>query len=570
MKRLPLLALLALVAAAPKVIDSGLPAGGRDVSDFPRPAGLTLKSYTEDKGAKGVEETATYHSEGATDDVLAEYGSQLTARGWTRGAHSDSGKEFHRVVMADWKTASRSADLRLYTDRKGGTDVWVRVKTSLAPASAAAAAGVAPSQNSPVVVVPSVVGKPTKDAEWTVRGAGFAVDWAAPRVVNAGPGDHADRVAAQDPAAGQRAARGSAVVLTARHFVTLVPDVVGLTRHMAGEKLRQRQLQMQTGPGRPAADPAKVGTVAATQPGAGEKAAPDSTVTVTMWELAGPVPDVVGKTVAAATAALQGRPGVARFTLVQGPSQAVTGPGQMAGHIAVQDPAAGTVAMNGSAVRVNTWETTLRAPDLVGQRYQPGAQAGHGGGGAHFDIQAGPPKPTTDPTQAGKVAEQSPAAGQPIVDGGVITVSVWTLAGPVPNVVGKTYDAAAQALRSGPGGTAKFVGKSVLGAPTPHRAESERVASQSPAAGTAALDGSTVILTLPALEQKLPDLVGGSLAQAQRRLEQLQLQAVVAPPRPTNDPAQDDRVAAQTPAAGTILAAGGTVTVTVYRLHPPE
>lgn len=569
MKRLPLLALLALVAAAPKVIESGLPAGGQDVSDFPRPAGLTLKSYKEDKGARRVEEVATYHSEGATDAVLAEYGSQLTARGWTRGAHSDSGKDFHRVVMTDWKTASRDADLRLYTDRAGGTDVWVRVNTYPAPASAAAAAGVAPSQDSPMVMVPSVVGKPAKDAEWSLKGAGFAVNWTAPRVDNAGPGDHGDRVAAQVPAAGQRASRGSAVMLTARHFVAQVPDVVGMTRQMAAEKLHFRQLQMQTGPGRPATDPAKVGTVAGTQPGAGEKAAPDSTVTLTMWELAGPVPDVVGKTVAAATAALQGRPGAPRFNLVQGPSQAVTGHGQMAGHIAVQDPAAGTVAASGSEVRVNTWEATVHAPDLVGQRYQPGAQAGHAGGGPHFDVQAGARKPTTDPAQVGKVADQSPAAGQPIVNGGVITVSVWALAGPVPNVVGRDYHYAEQTLRSAPGGAAKFVAQAAAGAPTHNRAESDRVSSQSPAAGTIALDGSTVILTHPAFEKKVPALVGFTQAQAERALQQADYLAQIAA-RPTIDPDKDGIVAAQTPAADALLPEGGTVTVTVFRLHPPE
>jgi len=571
--RFPLLALMTFaLGAGPRVADPRDPTGSGDLRDFPHPAGLIRASYSENKRTDRVQEIANYHAEADIDALLADYRKELIAAGWKQGAASDSGTGVHRVVMIDWKKTGREAELRLYPARKGGTDVYVRVNTDPAAAKApAAAAEVAPAADSAVQVVPSVVGKPAKAAEWSLRGAGFTVSWNQPRIQPAGPGDHADRVAAQDPAAGQRVARGSAIALTATQYMARVPNVIGLTGPRAEERLRSQGLRSQTGPDQASTDRTKTGTVAASSPAAGEQARPDSTVVITLWNLAGPVPNVVGKTVAAAAAALEGPPGGPRFTVTRMPPQAITAAGQAAGLVAVQEPAAGTVALSGSAVRLTAWDRNVRAPNLVGQRYTaPGTQLGRGAPGEHFDIKLGPTKPTTNYRQANTVAEQSPAAGQPIVNGGEITISVYTLAGPVPNVVGKTFLDAAQALGGGPGGTAKFVAQPARGAPTRNRKDSYLIVSQSPAAGMIALDGSTVVLTRPALEQKLPSLVGGTLSQAQRELDQMNLQTQFGTPRPTNDPAQDGRVAAQTPAAGVHVNEGDTVTLTAYSLHPTE
>ena len=272
---------------------------------------------------------------------------------------------------------------------------------------------------------------------------------------------------------------------------------------------------------------------------------------------------------AAAKTTLQGPPGGPRYNVVEGPPQAITEPGQRAGYVASQDPAAGTVAMNGATVTLTAWAGDATVPNLVGKLYvPPGTTLGHAGPGVNFTIRVAATQPTTDSHMVNKVAEQSPVAGSRAPNGSEIAITAWTLAGPVPNVVGKTYADAQQTLRGGPGGAAKFVARSALSGTTRDKSEAERVSSQDPAPGTIAPDGSTVTLLKKALVQRLMDVVGEKLATARFKLQSDGYLTQVEP-RPTNDTDQDGLVAAQSPASGTPLAAGETVTLTVYALHPP-
>jgi beta-lactam-binding protein with PASTA domain len=168
----------------------------------------------------------------------------------------------------------------------------------------------------------------------------------------------------------------------------------------------------------------------------------------------------------------------------------------------------------------------------------------------------------------GTVVEQTPAAGEEVGDGTVVTLEIARKRAStqpsapatvrVPSLVGMTSAEARSRLRG-------------LGLRSTQRpVESPRppgtVVSQSPAAGAELSEGRTVTLqvsTGPA-EVAIPDVVGLTEAAAIRELEDAGFVAQVVD-QTTGEPTEDGVVLAQSPPAGSSVRAGGTVTITVAR-----
>lgn len=109
---------------------------------------------------------------------------------------------------------------------------------------------------------------------------------------------------------------------------------------------------VEAGPVRPDLTGTKDGVVAAQDPAPGTPAPLRSTVTIIAWAGLSPVPDVVGKSMDNARAALN--PG-GRFTVQFGPPPPPVDPGKD-GTVAKQDPVAGAIAPQGSTVTRTLYE----------------------------------------------------------------------------------------------------------------------------------------------------------------------------------------------------------------------
>ncbi|MER5639584.1 Stk1 family PASTA domain-containing Ser/Thr kinase [Kitasatospora sp. NPDC002227] len=149
------------------------------------------------------------------------------------------------------------------------------------------------------VAVPNVVGQTKDDATKALTKAGFVIGTTTYQ-----PSDSVaqDSVVSQDPSG--QAATGATVnlVLSGGQNKTTVPGVVGQDAASAQSTLEGAGFTVQT-KNTPATDPAKVGQVAAQNPPANSKAAPNSTVTITVYKQADKVavPILVGKTFQQAT-----------------------------------------------------------------------------------------------------------------------------------------------------------------------------------------------------------------------------------------------------------------------------
>src|SRR3954467_15300073 len=114
---------LALVGKAANKTDADQ--GAQDPTDFPRPELAIRNSYSASPGALRMEEVATYHAKGDLDSTLAGYRALIERAGWTGGRVSNSGTGKDRILLGDWATPNREAEVRFYVAKTGGTDLWV-------------------------------------------------------------------------------------------------------------------------------------------------------------------------------------------------------------------------------------------------------------------------------------------------------------------------------------------------------------------------------------------------------------------------------------------------------------
>jgi len=575
-------------------------AGERDPADFPRPAGLVRKSFQQQPAVQRTEEVATYHTATGFDAIEHEYRAALEAAGWKAGQDSDSGSGLNRVRIIDWEQANREAEIRIY-GAKDGADLWVRVFTYPARPGAAARAATAVAPATPDVVrVPDVTGKSVGWATGKLYDLQLVVVKGAAR-----PSHDAERdatVADQDPPAGRMVGRGSTVTIVPWVTVVQVPNLIGRSVAQAKAALAQAGSPHPTGPGakpnliteigpaQATPDRAQDNVVAAQNPAAGTDLPLHATVTVTPWAALVAVPNVVGKSInEAKTTLTQGGPrGSApngQFTVEVGPAVPTTDRGKD-NLVAEQHPGAEEQAPMRSVVTIIPWAYLAHVPNMVGKYVNEATrlltQGGHDGHDARFVVEVGTALPTTDPHQDGTVAQQNPAAGTSAMQHSTVTLIPWVGTVAVPNVLDMKIDAAKSALQQIPGGSGTrpnpgFAVEVGAGKPTPDRGKDQRVAEQNPAAGEQAPRGSKVTIVPWAALYRVPNLVGtkrglhdwipaqGEAANAGSVLFLLK----TGESHPTADPAKDELVVAQDPAAGTQAPRGSTITVTVLALQAP-
>jgi len=261
------------------------------------------------------------------------------------------------------------------------------------------------------------------------------------------------------------------------------------------------------------------------------------------------VPDVVGKP----------RPVAENILVAAGfvpQVQHLNAPGKPAGIVFDQSPDKGNIRPQGSTITIRI--PTVNVPNLVG-KFLPQAQAmlaaANLGVNVNQVVQLGPPP--------GTVLAQNPLPNADVPPGTVVTLQV--VAGqvgvkkPTPVLVGKTKAQAALLLNF-VGFQAQFLEE--IHPPTPPG----QVFAQSPAAGVLLFPGSVVTVRVAKglLLATVPPVVGLSRPVAEQKILQANLtvkKVFVAGPL-----AQNNRVVAQAPAAGTHLPPGAQVTIQVVQM----
>jgi len=103
----------------------------RDPRGFLRIEGLIRKSYESGDWESTSEETAGYVSKRPIDDILKSYEEALKKGGWEEVRKSDSGNaaDLSRNYHLQWAKTVQSADIRLYQNKAGGTEITVQIDT---------------------------------------------------------------------------------------------------------------------------------------------------------------------------------------------------------------------------------------------------------------------------------------------------------------------------------------------------------------------------------------------------------------------------------------------------------
>jgi beta-lactam-binding protein with PASTA domain/predicted Ser/Thr protein kinase len=226
-----------------------------------------------------------------------------------------------------------------------------------------------------------------------------------------------------------------------------------------------------------------------------------------------------------------------------------------------QEPSAGERIQKGNAVRliVSTGKPRVSVPDVVGAREADAIATLRAAGLVPNAVDIFSDRPS------GTVIAQDPRGGTNIVRGSTVRINIskgqQTIG--IPNVIGQSYDRAAEQLRS-----AGF---------TPVRrdvdaAEPEgTVVEQNPRPGTLAPPGSEVQVSVSSGQAttSIPDVRGLDEASAQATLENEGWNVVIRD-TPTQNPDEDGIVISQTPPPGEQADPGSRVTLFVGRVEQPQ
>ncbi len=263
------------------------------------------------------------------------------------------------------------------------------------------------------------------------------------------------------------------------------------------------------------------------------------------------VPDVQGRAATVAVAALTGA------GLQPSPPNANGLPCDPL--VATQDPAGGSPVSKGTTVTLTfapCGTGLLTVPDVEGQAASAAIARLTAGGFVTV-----PPDTTGLPCNPA-VTSQRPAAGSPAATGTIVTLTFPACLVAVPNVQGQAASSAIAALAA--------AGFRPDPPDTTGLACDPAVSGQTPPGGASAESGATVKLTLAACPTKaiVPDVRGDTAAGASAALSAVGLRATT---RSVVDPTCNDIgvVRSQTPGAGTEVALGSTVTISIGTPPPP-
>ena len=399
------------------------------------------------------------------------------------------------------------------------------------------------------VAVPNVEGMTQAAATTAITGAGLALGTVTTVSSSTVP---AGNVVSESPAAATPVEAGTAVNLTVSSGAQ-VPNVVGLTQAAATTAITGAGLVLGTVTMASSVTVPK-GSVISQSPAAGTNVAPDSMVNLTVSSGGVTVPDVVGLTQADATTAITSA-GLSLGGVTTQSSATVA-----SGLVISESPAAGTIVTSGSGMNlvVSSGPPTVAVPNVVGMTQASATSTITGAG-----LTVGAVTSQSSATVAsGLVISESPTAGTIVTLGSAVSLVVSS--GPVmvsvPNVVGLTQPAATSAI-TGAGlvlGTVTMASSATV--------PKGSVIAQSPVGGTSVAITSAVNLSVstgPA-PVAVPNVVGLTLADATTAITAAGL-VLGTVKMVRSDTVPSGSVISQSPAAGTSVARGSAVNLTVSR-----
>jgi serine/threonine-protein kinase len=263
------------------------------------------------------------------------------------------------------------------------------------------------------VVVPSVIGMPTAQAESTLTSAGLEMV-VTQRVASASAAT--GTVISEDPPAGSEARRGSSVkvVVSTGRAMTTVPSLIGISLEAASSSVASAGLVVGTVVTQNS-DAFPANTIASQSPDAGTELTAGSSVTliVSAGQARATVPDVGGLSQAQATARLTDAGLVADATTVfsELPS----------GIVVSQGPTAGTTVAKGSsvAISISGGPAPVRVPNVVGAKEADAVRSLQDVGLVPVSV------PTSGtPSQVGNVISQSPTRGSAVAPGSQVRIRI--------------------------------------------------------------------------------------------------------------------------------------------------
>lgn len=399
--------------------------------------------------------------------------------------------------------------------------------------SASSSAAASPSN----VAVPNVVGAALDTASQALVSAGLLTGTITRQPSDKAPGT----VVAQSPATGTEVAPGSQVdlVVAVSNNQTVVPDLSGKTAVDAANALSAAQLKVGTVTQQPMTG-VTAGTIVAQNPNPGTGVEIGSAVNVTVAAGKPAVPDLTGTTQTSATEILK----AVGLQLGTVGSQNSTRPPNT---VVSQNPAAGAVVDPGTKVNVTLANGRVAVPNLVGQQ---GADAANTLLGASLTIGTVTRQKSSRP--AGEVLSQNPAAGTVVALGSAVAVTVSDGKVDVPNVTGKTQSQASNILTGAGLALGTVTDQNSNAAPS-------TVLSQSPPPGQQVAPGTKVNVTVSNGLMTVPNVVGYTQAEATSTLQDVGFVVTVQ----AGSGGTPGTVVQQQPAAGSQLARGKTVVITV-------
>jgi beta-lactam-binding protein with PASTA domain len=407
-----------------------------------------------------------------------------------------------------------------------------------------------------MVTVPNLVAKTLGQAEAIIRKADLVVGQ-----ITETTGWQQNRVMAQSPTAGSRAAAGTLVDLTVSRrqgqpAKVTVPNVIGLQQDQAEARIMEAGLEVGNVAEVAGAAP---GRVLSQNPGAGTQVNEDTKINLTVGEQRQQldlvvVPNVTGMSQGQAEARIR------QVGLVVG--QITEQQGQQQNKVVSQSPQAGTQAVKGSPVdlvvtRKQAEAQTVTVPNVMGMpQGQAEARIRQAGltVGQIAEVQG---------DQQGRVQSQSPAAGAVVPPATAVNLTVSRKRADaeqvvVPDLVGMTRGQAEAKIRN--------AGLTVGTVTSVDGDKPDRVQSQTPGAGARVDAGSSVDFAIAArggggaraTTVPVPSVRGMSLREARKAITDAGLRVGRAKRSPG---ARGTTVRGTDPGEGTNVARGTSVDI---------
>ena len=412
------------------------------------------------------------------------------------------------------------------------------------------------------VTVPDVIGMPQAEAESTIAGANLSIGV----IITSNSGTvPVGNVISQNPSAGTSVSEGSVVdidvSLGPATVIVTVPDVIGVSQEAAESTIVSANLTVGAIT-TSSSDTVAAGNVISQTPLAGTSV-PEGTavdIQVSIGPILVLVPDVSGFPQSNAESA------IVSVNLTVGTITTLNSDAILAGSVISQNPSAGTLVPEGSAVdlelSIGPATIFVTVPDVSGF-LQSNAESTI----VSINLSVGAiTTSNSDSVIAGNVISQTPLAGTSVPEGTVVDlqISLGPVTVLVPNVLGFAQGSAESAIVSANLSVGTITTSNSGTVPVGN------VISQNPPAGTSVFEGTAVDMqiSLGPVMVTVPDVTGIPQADAESAIttENLVVRNVTTS---NSDVVQAGNVISQNPVAGSVVPEASSVDIEVS-IGPPN